>query len=435
MSLVAAESARSSRTRVLVPYIRTAYGGVRRVLEIGLPELAGDPRLHVTYTELCRNQADMDALERSGVTVDRRVGVPGRSVLSGRWGRLAGLAREAPRLGRIAWRLRRRLGEHDVCWVHGHRELLLVLAARAGRRIPVIWHWHGPPLSLSTETEGSPAERRFTKLLGAGCARVVAVSSFCAEQALRLGVPPDRVVVIENAVRREEPAPAGEPLPPRAPGEIVLLLPCASLRAHKGVHVAVQALRHLSSDHVLWVTGDPNDPVAQGYVTELRRLSDREGVARRIHFLGARRDTLRVMSRSDVVLVPSVWREPFGLVAAEAQLVGVPVVVSDRGGLPDIADAGRAGMVVAAEDPVALAAAVARLGTERDLRARLVEAGRRRAAERYGYARWRQQLSSLLAEVAAEAGGARTPGRPAPALVSSDPEPARASEGGLHGTR
>ncbi|HYD40963.1 MAG TPA: glycosyltransferase family 4 protein [Anaeromyxobacter sp.] len=423
---------RLAPVRVLVPYIRTFYGGVRRVLEAGLPGLARDPRLVLTYAELCRNDADMDALERSGVGVDRRLGVPGRSVLSGRRGRLAGIAREAPRLAHIAWNVGRHLDEHDVCWVHGHRELLLVLAARAGRSIPIVWHWHGPPLSLSTEGEGAPAERRFTQLLARRCARVVAVSLFCAEQAVRLGVPADRLVLVENAVRLEDAPPREHPpLPPRVDGQVTLLVPCASIRAHKGVHVAVQALRHLSPRHVLWITGDRDDPVAAGYVAELRALAARDGAAGRVHFLGARGDVHRVMAEADVVVVPSIWREPFGLVAAEAQLVGTPLVVADRGALPEIADGGRAGLVVRAEDPAALAAAVGRLDEDRVLRAGLVDVARRRAAERYGYERWRGQIAALLAEVAGRVAPARVL---RPAEVSPARPPLR-REAGLRGIR
>lgn len=424
---------RVSPVRVLVPYIRTFYGGVRRVLEAGLPGLARDPRLLLTYAELCRNDEDMDALERSGVGVDRRLGVPGRSVLSGRRGRLAGLARAAPRLAHIAWNVGRHLDEHDVCWVHGHRELLLVLAARAGRNVPIVWHWHGPPLSLSTEAEGAPAERRFTRVLARGCARVVAVSRFCAEQAVRLGVPEDRLTVVDNAVHLEEAAPRERPpLPPRADGQVILLVPCASIRAHKGVHVAVQALRHLSPRHVLWITGDRGDPVAAGYVAELRALAARDGVAERVHFLGARTDVHQVMAEVDAVVVPSVWREPFGLVAAEAQLVGAPLIVADRGALPDIADGGRAGLVVRAEDPAALAAAVDRLDKDRVLRAGLVDVARRRAAERYGYERWRSQIAALLAEVAGRVEPARAI---RPAAEVSPPRLPRRREAGLRGIR
>ena len=205
------------------------------------------------------------------------------------------------------------------------------------------------------------------------CARVVAISRFCAAQAIGMGVHPGRVVTVENAAAIEDRrAPAdGAPLPPRAGGEVALLLPCASIRAHKGVHVAIEALAHLPPAHVLWVTGDTEDVYAAAYVGELRRLAERLGVAGRVRFIGARKDVHRVMGAADVVVVPSVWDEPFGLVAAEAQLLGTPVIAARRGALPEVMDGGRAGLVFDGERPASLAEAALRLAGDPALRARI----------------------------------------------------------------
>jgi glycosyltransferase involved in cell wall biosynthesis len=63
-----------------------------------------------------------------------------------------------------------------------------------------------------------------------------------------------------------------------------------------------------------------------------------------------------------VLLAPSVWEEPFGRVAAEALLNGVPPIVSDRGGLPDAVNDGGFvlplpdGLTLDTREPVAAAA-------------------------------------------------------------------------------
>lgn len=397
--------------RVLVPYILTFGGGVRTVLGAGLPRLAARSDIRLTYAELCCNDADMDEMERTGVRVDRGAGVPGPSILSGQpgWRRGLNLAGQASRLFRMSWRLSRRMGDYDVCYVHGHRELLLAIAARALARSPrrpaIVWHWHGPPLSLNAGARGSWAGRRIAALGSRCCARVIAISEFCAGQTTRMGVDRHRVVTVLNAavVRDSTPSRAApqEPLPERAEGAFVSLVPCASIRPHKGVHVALEALGHLPVHHELWVTGDPADPVARSYVEQLRRMAAKLGAADRVHFLGIRRDVHRVMALSDVVLVPSIWEEPFGLVAAEAQLLGVPVAVSTRGALPELVEGGKLGVVFDVADPRSLAAAIDRLAADTATRTHRADAARRSAVVRYNYDRWCCEIAEVLRNAAA----------------------------------
>ncbi len=83
---------------------------------------------------------------------------------------------------------------------------------------------------------------------------------------------------------------------------------------------------------------------------------------------------LEAMARAAIVVVPSRWPEPFGLVALEAMASGAALICSDRGGLPEVA--GEAALYA---DPDALAPVLLRLARDGALRARLVEAGLARA--------------------------------------------------------
>jgi glycosyltransferase involved in cell wall biosynthesis len=66
------------------------------------------------------------------------------------------------------------------------------------------------------------------------------------------------------------------------------------------------------------------------------------------------------MSESAVVLMPIEWEEAFGLVAAEAQMVGCPVVAYRRGALPEVVHDGVTGFLVDPGDRAALVEAVRR---------------------------------------------------------------------------
>ncbi len=86
---------------------------------------------------------------------------------------------------------------------------------------------------------------------------------------------------------------------------------------------------------------------------------------------------LDAMRRAAIVVVPSRWAEPFGLVALEALAAGAALVCSDRGGLPEVA--GEAAVSLDPEAPGALAAAIGDLARDDGRRAALAAAGRARA--------------------------------------------------------
>lgn len=88
---------------------------------------------------------------------------------------------------------------------------------------------------------------------------------------------------------------------------------------------------------------------------------------------------LATMARATVVAVPSIFPEPFGLVATEAMSVGTPVVASAVGGLPAVLGHGAAGVLVAPGDPIALREAVTELLADPNRRVTLGAAGRERS--------------------------------------------------------
>jgi UDP-glucose:(glucosyl)LPS alpha-1,2-glucosyltransferase len=86
---------------------------------------------------------------------------------------------------------------------------------------------------------------------------------------------------------------------------------------------------------------------------------------------------LEAMSRAAIVIVPSRWNEPFGLTALEALACGAPLIVSPRGGLPEVA--GNAAVYANPDAPAEIAAALIALATDPARRAALSACGRDRA--------------------------------------------------------
>jgi glycosyltransferase involved in cell wall biosynthesis len=103
-----------------------------------------------------------------------------------------------------------------------------------------------------------------------------------------------------------------------------------------------------------------------------------------------RHELARVVAAASTLVFPSLY-EGFGLPVAEAMACGVPVVVSNRASLPEIA--GDGGLVVDADDAGALAEAMARLATDRTLAAELGG----RALERSRRFTWQRAAAELTA--------------------------------------
>jgi glycosyltransferase involved in cell wall biosynthesis len=140
-----------------------------------------------------------------------------------------------------------------------------------------------------------------------------------------------------------------------------------ALAEHKGLDVLIDAWRSPGLDAPLVVLG------AGG---EDRVLPDGITVARDVEHA----DVMAAWKHCAVGVVPSVWSEPFGLVAVEAMASGQPVVASAVGGLTDIIVDGETGVLVPAGDPVALRVAVNQLLADPQRRARMGEAARFRAS-------------------------------------------------------
>jgi glycosyltransferase involved in cell wall biosynthesis len=101
-----------------------------------------------------------------------------------------------------------------------------------------------------------------------------------------------------------------------------------------------------------------------------------------------------VLERAEVVVVPS-FGEGFGMVALEAMERGRPVIASAVGGLPEIVDDGRTGVLVPPRDVEALAAAIRGLAGDPERAAAFGAAGRARALSDFSQERCTDRTAEL----------------------------------------
>lgn len=150
-------------------------------------------------------------------------------------------------------------------------------------------------------------------------------------------------------------------------GDEQIVLFVGRVQAHKGTHVAVQALTHLvrrdverASDTVLHIIGGASGSDGADELARCHETIARNDLADHVRFFDPipHHQLADHYRAADVVIVPS-RSESFGLVAAEAQACGTPVVASNTGGLPYVVDASKSGLLVDHHDPQPFATAVA----------------------------------------------------------------------------
>jgi glycosyltransferase involved in cell wall biosynthesis len=147
---------------------------------------------------------------------------------------------------------------------------------------------------------------------------------------------------------------------------------------NKGIATAIKALPFLPEQARLDVDGYGAPEV----LDELASLAQSLGVSERVTFTRSPRAALADRYReADVVLFPSEWPEPFGLVPLEAMARGTPVVATGTGGSGEFLHDGVNCLLFPPGDPAALAEGVTRLAGDVDLRRRIAEGGARTASE------------------------------------------------------
>ena len=198
--------------------------------------------------------------------------------------------------------------------------------------------------------------------------RVLVPSAYLRGIARGWGLAPERVRVVPN------PAPELPQLPSREEARAALgvtgpaLATAGRLTAQKALPDALQAIARVPAVELL-VLGDGSERPA------LEREAETLGVSDRVRFLGAgtRDDVLRLFRAADAVLVTSAW-ENLPHTVLEALAVGTPVIATAVGGIPEVVVDGENGLLVPPHDVDAIAAAVARLVREEDLRGALAAA-------------------------------------------------------------
>ena len=288
-----------------------------------------------------------------------------------------------------------RLGRFDFVHLHEYSR------TRFFEKVPKVVHIHNNPFDGVPNPDIGKTAGAYWRALGRAGAQI-AVSAFVGNR-LRLShesagaaAPSANIIVNQSGVDAdllscEQRREARE----RIRGELglkesdVLFMFAGALRSEKGVIQLAQAFSKLAAEHDnaylaiaggrdLWVDGHPPGETAEAQVHAMLAQAVTQ---RRAFFLGmvSPAKLPSYYAAADVFVLPSMFQETFGLVILEAFAAGIPVIGARSGGIPELVEDGRTGLIVEQGDVDGLRDAMARLLLDRELRKRLGEAGRQTA--------------------------------------------------------
>lgn len=362
--------------RVLYTVAPADFGGlesVLRLLAIGMRRRGHEVHVAAAVEREGDARGFCDALRDDGVDVTRIV-LPARAYAAERRAVRELCARIAP----------------DVVHSHGYRSDILHAGAARALGVPTVTTAHGFAHGNWRNRLNEWVQRRVMRRFEA----VVAVSRPLVTGLVASGVPQPRVHLLPNAY-----AGSGEPLDRvaarrrlDAPEGVPLVGWVGRLGWEKGADVLVDALARIPEVplHVA-IIGDGGDRAA----LEARAIS--LGVAHRITWHGRQADAASLFGAFDLFVLSS-RTEGTPMVLFEAMAAGVPAVVTRVGGVPDVVSA-REALLVAPEDPAALAAAMREALSDRAASSARADAARARLETQFGTDAWLDRHEALYAAV------------------------------------
>ncbi len=273
---------------------------------------------------------------------------------------------------------------YDVIYTNSYRQITLLYP---WLKRPVFFHAHN----------AHEHDRQFKWLLPLIDRKIttyVAVSESIREDLITCGVNPHKIALIYNGVDIVDQAVAA----PRDPTQTMTFGIVGQVGPWKGHEDVIQALSLLQrqgrNDFRLLITGK-GDIDFEGH---LKNMIAAHGLGKHIVWRGFKRSLTDIYAGIDVLLAPARSTEAFGLVAAEANALGIPAIVSRVGGLTEIIRHQYNGLIVSPGDPHDLADAMAMFLDHPALLEQLGRNGYKNTRDNFSLRRMQESFSALFAK-------------------------------------
>lgn len=231
--------------------------------------------------------------------------------------------------------------------------------------------------------------------------RLIACSRAVKEHLIRQGISDDKVEVVYNAIdcerfeRRLSVEEAKRRLSLGA-GDLVVGV-IAHLSVRKGhaclLRAVAQCVSSFPTLHLL-VVGEGAEE------KRLRQLAASLGVLDRVHFAGYQPEVIPYLSAMDLLVLPSISVEGFGVVLAEAGAMGIPSIASDVGGMSEVVESGVTGYIVPPGDVEALVRSMRDLLGNEELRTKMGRRAKGRVEELFTSEKMVEDVERVYREIA-----------------------------------
>jgi len=229
--------------------------------------------------------------------------------------------------------------------IHTNFHHLFLLYPVVKKSIANIYHSH----------ESMPASNFYKKLFRLFDKKVklfVGVSDYVTNKIADLGINRSKTKTIHNGLEIIKWAP--QPADPHKAFMIGIAGQVGRWKGHEDLVLALDILKKNSPSLAFRLTISGNgDPV---FIQELKELINARHLNEFVEWKGFVKDITEIYNGLQVVCIPSRSEEPFATSALEAGLFGIPVIVTKRGGFPEIVKDGQNGFTVPANNPEELAA-------------------------------------------------------------------------------
>lgn len=213
--------------------------------------------------------------------------------------------------------------------------------------------------------------------------RVIVLSNVIARHMIDdFGVPHGRIRLIPRSVDLEKFKFLSPDTKRKEEFNVGIIARITPLKGHLFfIKAMAKVARHIPRLKI-WIVGDVPSS-RQAYKEQVEVLVRRLGLWHCTEFLGTQKDIPAILANLDLLVLATTAQEAFGRVIIEAQASGVPVVATQVGGVIDIIEDGKNGLLVPPQDPNTMSEAVIRIFKDRALASKLAENAYKKVKEEY----------------------------------------------------